>query len=267
MKTIKFNDKDYQVPENWGEVTIKMVVDVDDYSQIVPDAPIISIICGYTGIPMEELKSGNVPEVQNIMSIMEFIYHEYQPEITNSFTYFGKTYSCNADIVEQKFEDWVSIQTILHNYKDAPVRGLSRMIAVLCKKESETLDSINLDERARMFDELPITDAKNIEGFFLTSLNAYNNFTRLSSVLEHQDILIQAKLTELSNIMKARKAESGISLLTKLRIGYYQIYLWYIKSLLGRYFNFTPTKRSKKTSNTIWKKLRISSLRRNKLTK
>ena len=126
-------------------------------------------------------------------------------------------------------------------------RVLPRLLAIMCKKEGETLDDFNLNERTAMFMRLPMTTAKDIEGFFLHSLNAYKTITLLSSTQKIQEELVLGKVQELQNTLKAFRGQTGTSWLTRLQIGTLRIYLWYLKKQLVKYFNFTPTKPTRKT--------------------
>jgi hypothetical protein len=148
----------------------------------------------------------------------------------------------------------VSVQTILYRFKDVPVKGLARMIAVLCKKDGETLSDFNVDERERLFMGLPMSIGKDVEGFFLHSLRAYRSITLLYSVSVEQEELIRYKLQELRDIMKKREGQVGIFSFTRFRIMYYRMYLWYLSRELERYFSFTHIDSSKKNSKEIVKK-------------
>jgi hypothetical protein len=247
MKTIKFNEKEYQVPECWSECTLKMIVKSGELDEILPDAPLVSIISAYTGIPVKELTTSKQSEVEEILKILEFIYTPYKPEINNEFEFQGEKYSAEEDLSNQSFGDFVSVETILYNYKDKPLQGLPRMIAVLCKKDGESLEDINIDERAKLFADLPLTIAKDVEGFFLVSQISYNAISQLSLTIPDMEKSIQLQLIELKRIIKARKVHIGGFSLMKLQIGYYQIYLWYLTKLWERYFNSTRTEISRKT--------------------
>jgi hypothetical protein len=241
MKEVLFNEKSYNCPENWQEITVGMQIKVEGVEQLLEEAPIIVIIHGYTGIPIEELKLQRVQEVREILEILEFIYIPYVPSPTNKFIFNGKLYSCNADILDQNFEDWVSIQTILYNYKQNPIDGLTRLIATLCKSDGESLNSFNLSDRAKEFEGLSLTIAKDVEGFFLYSLRAYSVITQLSSTEKQLEGQLLSKLKELKDIMSKRKVESGIFSGMRFRIGIYQLQLKWVEKQLLKYFNSTHT--------------------------
>jgi hypothetical protein len=240
MKEILFNNKKYNLPQAWSEVTIAMLIKSEKLLELLEDSPIVVIISSYTGIPIKELKVSNVKEVQEVINIMSFITEPYEPQQRIEFTYNNEVYQCAEDLTEQKFEDFVSIQTALYNHRDQPTKALPKLLAIYCKKENETLDSFDLNVRAKEFEQLPMTIAKDIEAFFLSSINAYNTITNLSSNPNIMRDIVLEHCKELTNTMKAYKERHGGSFFTRLRIGYYQIQLWWVSKVLAKYFNSSP---------------------------
>jgi hypothetical protein len=242
MKEITFNGKKYNTPTCWSDVTIKQVIQLDELSELMPDAILIALISAYVGIPVAELKSGNVKEVNDICTILGFIDTPYEPVAVNSFRFNGELYSTASDLTSHEFQDWLSIQTILYNNREHPVKGLARMLAVYCKKDGETLDDIDLGVREELFMGLPFTIAKSVESFFLHSLVAWKQATLLSLREEEMEKHILRSFDELSNTMKVRGQEYGFFSFTRIVIGIYRKYLMYLKRQLERYFSTTPSK-------------------------
>lgn len=255
MKQIVFNDKTYNIPTEWGDVTLQMLIRSSELVDLLPDAPIIAIISAYTGIPIDQLKESHIAEVNSIIVDLGFVTVPYEPKPNNEFRWKNCKYSSEIDLVNQSFGDWVSVQTALNNFKDEPEKALPRMMAILCKKDGEKLDDFNLNERTTEFMELPMTVAKDVEAFFLLSKNAYNAIILLSSTEKEQEELVLIKLQELQNIMKKRKAELGIFSPTRLLIGIYQIYLNYLEQALVKFFNSQVSNQPKKTYIQTLKKL------------
>lgn len=255
MKTIKFNNKEYQIPQAWDEVTLGMVIKATELDELLPDAPIITVLSAYTGIPVRDLKTSKTTEVQEILAIMSFITEEYKPIPKTSFTLDNIVYSCEDDLLNQKFEDFVSVETALYNYREEPARALPRLLAILCKRDKETLDDFKIDERASLMYGVKLTDAKDIEAFFLHSARSYKVISLLYSTQDLQKELVFHKIKELQDIMKKRKAQSGIFSGTRFRIGYFQIVLWWVKNRLEKYFNLPHTSNSKSNWKQTFKKL------------
>lgn len=263
MKTIKFDNKQINIPTEWSDVTVGMLVKASELDELLPDAPVISVLSAYTGIPVKDLKLSQASKVQEILAEMTFLTTPYKPTPKTSFTIDNETYSCEDDIVNQKFEDFVSIETALYNYRDEPARALPRLIAILCKRNGETLDDFKIDERAGLMYRLPMTEAKDIEAFFLHSARSYKVISLLSSTQDIQKDLVLHKIKELSDIMKKRKAQHGFFSGTRYRIGYYQITLWWVKNRLEKYFNSQVTNNSKKNWIQTCKNWVMKTLKRN----
>ena len=109
MKTITFNDKVYNVPTIWQEISLRQVIDTQILSDILPEAPLIAIIGGYVGIPIDEIKKSHVRVINEIVECLAFINEPYIAKPTNEFWFKDQRYSCKADLVEQEFQDWLSI--------------------------------------------------------------------------------------------------------------------------------------------------------------
>jgi len=244
MKFINFNDSNYQCPEKWEEVTLRMILKVSELSELLPESPMIAIISGYVGIPVESIKSSNISKVNEIVSILSFISEPYVPVPTNEFTLYGKRYSTIPDLAETEFQDWLSIQTIMYNNKENPVRGLPRILAVYCKLPGEKLDDINMNERSELFMDLPITSAKDVEGFFLSSQLVWKQITQLFSKERELEQATLQHFNELSNIMKVSARGYGWYSPTKFLIGLYRLYLKYLKRDLEKSFSSTHSERS-----------------------
>lgn len=241
MKEVQFNKIKYSVPESWEEVTLGMVMKVQENYDILPEADLMCVVSGYVGIPLEELKVSKLAQVNKIVKYMSFIYDEYKPELKPGFKFKGERYTMDVNVQNIRFEDYVSAQTILQNYKDNPVAGLPRLVAVLCKKPGESLDDIDLDQRAEEFKGLSWVDVKNVEFFFTQALRTYASVSQLSLTESQMVELIRAMLKELKTTMKLSKVPSGGTWFTKLRILFLRIYLWYLNRELERYFSTIPS--------------------------
>jgi hypothetical protein len=237
MKQIIFNEKPYQVPESWHEVTLKMVIETQKLAEILPDAPIICIISGYVGIPSSELKVSRLAAVNEIITAMAFINVEYQPVAGNNFDFQGIHYESLVDLADQEFGDFVSIQTILYNYRESPLDGLARMLAVFCRRENESLDDIDLDARQKLFLDLPYTTVKNLEVFFSSNVIAWKQISRWYLSQEEQERYILQQFEDVRNMMKQRARQVGLSWLTRLQIGLWSTYLKYLKGHVEKHFN------------------------------
>jgi hypothetical protein len=265
MRKIIFNEKEYDIPESWQDVSLRSVIKYDQLLEILPDAPIVAMISAYSGIPVDELKTSRMPDINEIMIILNgFLRTPYEPQINNEFEYKSQLYRMNDDILDMEFQDWISIQTILYNNRDNTIFGLPKIIAVLAKHVGERLDDYNLDERANELLDMPFTKAKDLEFFFSTNVHALQQLTQSYSIRKEQEKYILQQFLELNNIMQKRKGQHGISLPTRWLIGAYQIYLRYLRKRLEKSFNSTLTEASKNNFKAIVRSRYINLFKGNK---
>lgn len=241
MKNIQFNGKEYQIPEGWSDCTLGHIIEAQRLSDLMPNAPIVAVISAYVGIPINELTASKAKDVQDIMAGLDFISNEYIPKATNVFEFDGHKYGCPDDLIDIRFDQWVSVETVIYNYRQTPVNGLTRMIASLCLRPDETIDDFNLQERAELFENLPFTTARDIESFFLISHRALEVISRLCSTITGLEGQIPQQFNEVLNTMNKHKERSTTSWLMKRRIGIYQKYLQSLQSAWEKSYNSSPT--------------------------
>jgi len=240
MKRIKFKQEMYDCPESWDDCTLGQIVNAGLIDELIPNAPIVSVISGYVGIPTQDILAARARDLKSILSSLEFIETDYQPKSKHEFSFNGNKYSCVSDITELRFDQWVSAQTVMYNYRDTPIRGLPKILASLCLMSGETIDQVDLDKRGEELLELPYTLAKDIEGFFLDSQIEYEALSQLSSIIKEQELLIPKQLTEVLNIIKQRKAHPSTSWPMKRVIGIYQNYLRSFQQSWDKHYNSLP---------------------------
>lgn len=85
-------------------------------------------------------------------------------------------YKVLPTLLKAEFQDFLSIETILDNYKGKEYQALPYIIAVLAKRENETLDKYDLQERMKIFLDLPLTTANAIYLFLSDRKNVFDRF-------------------------------------------------------------------------------------------
>ena len=236
MKKFQLNKKTYEVPTKWSEVTLKMQMKVsEDASKIIDNEVLqrISLISGYCNIPIEELKKTNINRVAELFKHLKFINEPLPTGSSESFEWKGEKYHVMPSLLEGQFQDWVNIETAFSNHKDDPYNALPIVIAVLAKKEGETLYDFDLVKRAKEFEELPMTVIEPIRVFF----SAIGVMSSLSSQLyskESQQEIVRNKLIELKGSLNR---QVGGGLLTKSLRGLMKLWVKYLEVDVTKYFN------------------------------
>jgi hypothetical protein len=267
MKTINFNNKEYEIPTSWDEVSLDMQCKVTEVAAIQPHVKMLGIIAGYTGIPVEELKSVKIDEVSDLMAGLEFMQEKIPTTRRLEWEFEGHKYSVIKNLSDMEFQDFVSIQTILAENEESYYKALPIVVAILAKRKDETLDDFDIHERAKIMGRMPISIASSIGSFFLLNENYYKLLTHLSSHHAQQKLLL-GKARELRSTTNRWVQQRGTTMRYKFLMGLIAIYSKYLERRLEKHFKSTQSKSSTKSwSQTLWNwltmKLKIKA-RKNK---
>lgn len=237
MKKIKINSVEYNVPENWGEVTLKQLMTVMDDSKLIKNESLkkLSLISGYGNIPLEVIKHLTLKETEKLVSQLSFIAEPLPTKPITEFEFKENKYYVMPTLMKAEFQDFVNLETALQNFKDEQHKALPYVLAILCKRENETLDSFDLEDRAKLFEELPLTIVEPIRVFFYSIGTLSQIHSQLSS-MEGMEAQINAKAKLLENFLNA---QVGLGFLMKL-----------LRGILVRWIKFLNRK-SKKFFNSI----------------
>lgn len=256
MKTIEFKGKEYQCPESWRDISLKMQVEAHNLSQNEKYVKAIGVLSAYTKIPVEDLKRAEKPLLMETMKHLAFINTPISDEPLFEFEYKGEKYNILESMTKNQFQDYVSLQTVVNMYKDDNWKQLSYIIAIMAKKQGETLDDYDIEERAKYFEDIDVETLTRVSAFFLKSKKALNLITVFSSP-QIQAILVEDKLNELKNIQNRLKAQRGGNLLIRLWIFVSKHWLRFYMRQWEKSYNSQHSKKPKKTWKEIWKGLRL----------
>lgn len=204
MKKFQLNKETYHIPEKWEEVTLKMRIKAEEDSlELVDNEALqrVAFISGYANIPLEVLRHTPMPKINKLFEYLKFTNDELPTKPIVEFTYKGEKYNVMDSIMNAEFQDWVSCQTAVDNNKETPHNALPLVLAILCKKEGETLDNYDVEERAKHFMELPMTVVEPLRVFFYQIRNQSGLLSPSYSV-EGSERLVNAKAIYLKSILK-----------------------------------------------------------------
>lgn len=223
MKKFKFKGKQYECPTSWDEVTLEMQIKVsEDAQEFKTDSTkLISLLSGYSGIPIDELKHSTPSEVSKLFKYLEFIKDPIPDKPVLSFTFNDEIYNVSNNLLEQEFQDYISLEAALQNNENDVYKSLPLIVAIMAKKDGETLDDYNPEERAEEFKKLPISTANGIAVFFYQSVNGLQISSQLFS---NPQALIQMKKEEVESSLN--KLGGGV-LRSALRV-VLRIYMKYL---------------------------------------
>src|SRR5690606_22956783 len=101
---------------------------------------------------------------------------QVEPEVKpiHEFTHNGQKYSVINHLLNAQSQDFISLMALEKDNEKHPWRGLAKKIAILAKKEGETLDDYDIQERSNQFLDLSITIAKSLDSFFLLAQTIFS---------------------------------------------------------------------------------------------
>ena len=213
----------YQVPTQWEEITIKQQLEGERNAKDNPDLKSLALLAAYCKIPFEEIKRIPFHETKELLTALSFTKEQIPTDPISEFTYKGETYSVVQTLLESETQDFVSIASVSER-PDA----LLYIIAILSKRKIngkfESLSDYNLQERAKHFEELPMTIVKRVESFFLFSAM----ILQLDSE-QHLDQLNSNINESINSMISTLKKPSGSALYTRFAAAILRNFLKYLR--------------------------------------
>lgn len=267
MKTIQFNKEKYNIPTSWDDVSLRMQMEVSTISHQEKYIRTLGLLAGYTGIPVEDLKTAKVNELERVMKHLAFIADEIPAEPVMEFDYKGQHYTVPPTMLEQEFQDYVAIQTAIAEHQNNQWLVTPFILAVMCKRGDgeESIDDFDIRQRAKEFEDIPIRIANGVASFFLSNLLAYKSIM-MSSSPEVLTETVYAKINELNLSLSQLRKQRGGNLLIRLWVMTLRKYTKYLSKNWEKSFNLQQSKPSKTRWKQICSTLRLK-MRRKKVEK
>ena len=237
MKTITINGEKYDIPQSWEDITlgkqIKVSKYIDDFD--TEELQTIGMLGAYVDIPLDKLRKMKMTDVNRLSKHVDFLNKPLPTDMISEFLFKNNTYYVGQNLVDTEFQDFVSIQNAMQKYSGNTIQALPLIIAIMAKRKKEngvleTLDDYDIQQRAKMFEELPITIAHRVSLFFYHSIEVSQ---MVSHIYSNPKMLIQVKINELKSMIQK---QGGVGLLMRWRNGILLWYLKYIEKRLDKYF-------------------------------
>lgn len=203
MKKFNLNKVTYSVPESWDEVTLENQIKVSNDAELINDEALkkIALISGYANIPMEVLKHTQLTKIPNLFKHLTFLNDPIPIEPIAEFEYKGDKYQVAETLLKNEFQDWISIETAFENNKEKMWNALPYVVAVLAKKEGETLDDFDIEERAKHFRQLPVSIANRLAVFFYQ----IESTSKINSLLSlNPNPIVLKRVEEVQTILRSQ---------------------------------------------------------------
>ena len=198
MKTLKLNEKDIKIPENWAELPFSKFLEFNNLSKTFKTKEEMEeeykddketkeykitldnlkantkVASFWTGLTEDEISMCDIDSINELMEDLNFMTQTYTPININSFKFKGEEYFVpETGMRKSTFGDYIEAEQVEINNKeleDGKLESLPMQTAILCKKKEELGTNLSEDtvmERVDIFKELDMATIWDV-GFFLT---------------------------------------------------------------------------------------------------
>jgi hypothetical protein len=260
MKSIIIANQHYSIPQSWAEVSIRQQMLAETLVDSQQHVKSLGIISAYTSIPIDVLRHVQRDVLSGIMNDLMFIDKPVDKTAIFKFLFKNDLYTVSETIMKQEFQDYIAAETARLQYKDNVWKQLSYLVAIMAKKQGETLDSFDINERAEYMMDLDVQTVSQVAAFFLQNQKASELVSMLSSP-EMQQLAVTSKLQQLNDTLTALGQQRGKNLLIRLWIWMLRRYINFISKLWEKSLNTPVSNNSKKNwmqscKDWLWKKHR-----------
>ena len=243
MKQIKLNGKSYSCPQSWAEVTLKqqMKVSADTEKIKLESLKKYAILSGYAGIDVQELKHSKISDLTMLFKALAFINEDLPTTPIIEFRFKDNDYYCGQNLVEMEFQDFISIENAISETSGHTHNALPTILAVMCKRKKangilETIDDYDINERAKLFLDLPISIAHQLSLFFSTSEKIFSAVSQSFLNPDSQKELVEKQIDSAETTLKEL---AGRGWLTRCATGIFRYWVKSTRRQVDKHFTST----------------------------
>lgn len=193
--------ENYSIPTSWDDIKLKTYLDVAKLKDVKEEEfKELIIISHYTGIPLQTLKRMKLSDLNEIINDMSFLAKEIPEMAIEQFTISGETFHVMQSFLLEEAQDYFAVEAILQEANHDPMKALPKLLAVVCKKQGESLDDISIEKRQTFFlENLSVQQAESLKVFFYQCASLF----KINSLLySNSDQIIQKKVQEVETTLK-----------------------------------------------------------------
>ena len=207
MLNIEINNKEYNIPNKWEEMTLDYYCgiyeiikkyqiteeeqnsenDLTKYLANQENKMYRDLFIYMTKIDEKTMKNVPISDVFAVIECLEEIMEEYKPKGLDYFEFEGDVYYFPLDFLRTRtFGDYIESQQLEMNtqyLKNGRFDILPEQMAILCKKVDEEVDLDDIDEKAKKFRGLTMDIVWEFSFFLnkrtLASLNVIKTFSEM----------------------------------------------------------------------------------------
>jgi len=201
MRDIRTPEGIKQVPTCWKEVMLGTYLKIASLKEDeAEEFQALRIIEAYTGIPVLTQKRMQLIELHEITAALEFLNTPMVESPIEQFTIEGETYHVVQNLLVEEAQDYFAIEAIMQEAEQNSLTALPKLLAVVCKRPKESLDTIDINKRQQLFlDRLDVETANNLRVFFYNCGMLY----QINSLFySNRQAIWEAKLTEVKSSLQ-----------------------------------------------------------------
>lgn len=185
MKIIEFEDKVYNIPECWDDVTLKIYIRLAKLEEIkntytIDELYLIKVIECLCDVEDGDLDDLTIDILNEISKYIIFVQDEQKPSNAKIIKIGDTIYSFPSDLNKLTIGEYVSIKTLQENSK-SQAEIIPDILSIILRpadevKDSETgvisykqkrFDALNMEYRKELFMDIPVMDLIGPINFFL----------------------------------------------------------------------------------------------------
>jgi hypothetical protein len=208
MLTIEIEDKEYNIPDSWEEMTLdyycgiygiikkyqateeeeKSDNDLSKYFFDQQNKMNKELFAYMTGIDEKKINKISMDSINAVLSCLDDITKDYEPKGVDYFEFEGNVYYFPMDFLRTAtFGDYIESQQLEMNtqyLKNGRFDILPEQMAILCKQVDEEVDLDDIDEKASKFRKLTMNVVWEFSFFLnkriISSLGVIKTFSEMA---------------------------------------------------------------------------------------
>jgi hypothetical protein len=165
--------REFNIPENWDEVTIKQFINLFSFErQGMTELNIATrTINVFTGIDEDLLLMMNYNDFQQIIGVLQFTNKDMEPQVVDYVELDGEKYYLRKDFDKFTMGEIISIETILSSSENNILKVMDKLLCIFLRKKKENGKfepfKGEMMDRVELFRTAPVSKIHHIFNFFL----------------------------------------------------------------------------------------------------
>jgi hypothetical protein len=165
--------REFNIPENWDEVTIEQFINLFSFErQGMTELNIATrTINVFTGIDEDLLLMMNYNDFQQIIGVLQFTNKDMEPQVVDYVELDGEKYYLRKDFDKFTMGEIISIETILSSSENNILKVMDKLLCIFLRKKKENGKfepfKGEMMDRVELFRTAPVSKIHHIFNFFL----------------------------------------------------------------------------------------------------